>query len=88
MHRKYKIIDIYHTGNSGKKDTRKTGEPYDHRKGKIFTIDIANYKPGQNLIFWEKDNPILWTSPYVRSYEKNKRFYIETVNSVYELEVL
>ena len=88
MVREYEIIDIYHTGNHGPKGVRKKGFKYDTRRGEHILCNIENYNPGENIVFGKGESPYLWTTPYVQSYFKDDLFYIETINSIYELKII
>lgn len=84
MYRVYKIKDIQHTGNEAPYGVSKVGEKYDRRRGKEFAIDLDLWEVGKPLIL----APILFTTPYVKSWEDEDGFYIQTENSIYVCEIV
>ncbi len=79
----YEIIDIQHSGKKAPRGVSKVGDKYDRRRGRKFTLDLDICEIGKPLLF----APILYTTPYVNSWEDKKRVYIETENSIYVCKV-
>ena len=84
MRKRYKIIDILHTGHHGKEGESKVGEKYDRRRGRDFSIDLDEYNPGDTLILF----PVVYTTPYEKSWSDDEFTYIKTLNSVYVVREL
>ena len=91
---KYKIINISHTGNSGKRDeTRKDGR-YPLRIGRIVDLDIQKIRVGESLnldYLLDADGSDyggkrLITSPVANLNKLERKLIIETVNSIFEFE--
>lgn len=91
---KYKIINISHTGNSGKRDeTRKDGR-YPLRIGRIVDLDVQQIRVGKpmNLNYLlnadgsDYSKKHLTTSPITNLNKMERKLIIETVNSIFEFE--
>ena len=91
---KYKIINISHTGNSGKRgETRKDGR-YPLRIGRIVDLDIQKIRVGElmnlnYLLDTDGSNyggKHLITSSVTNLNKLERKLIIETVNSIFEFE--
>lgn len=95
MNKLYKITSILHTGNKGERDTPRTDGRYPLRIGRIVEFDTDYLIKGKQLVLdYVKDengNGYRGMSLYCSiiqdwddAYED--RIWIETQNSIYELE--
>lgn len=86
---RYKIIDIIHTGHHGIRWESKVGYKYDQRRGMIINLSLDDCIIGQPLMFVnDKGYLQILTTPFKCMYYKGNYFYIETLNSIYELELI
>lgn len=86
---KYRIKDILHSGNSGKRWNAKIGKKYDIRRNSI--IYEPNLLIGERANFeyceFNEDGHYLCTTPVVAyEYVDGGGIIIETVNAIYLLE--
>lgn len=79
----FKIIDILHTGHHGPFGKSKTGEKYDRRRGKVFSLDMDSLRVGESLCF---PPIIVWTTPFEKFFYADGYYHIVTLNSEYIVE--
>ena len=92
----YKVVDIYHTGNSGKEFERKEGLKYDMRRDKLVKIDMHELYIGSQVILTliNKDEAfnedpkgkLLITTALEKIYKEDGYLFLRTLNSIYKLE--
>lgn len=92
----YKVVDIYHTGNSGEEFERKVGLKYDMRRDKLVKLDIHKLYIGSQAILTmlDKDEAfnkeakgrLLVTTELEKIYREDDYLFLRTLNSIYKLE--
>ena len=91
---RYKIIDITHSGRKGVRGTRVDEYKYDPLFGAIIkTDDICKTEQFHGMKWFLLNNTIYdyWNTSAVLGISRTKdgkRYIIETVNTIYELEVI
>lgn len=95
MKKLYKITSIKHTGNKGKRNTPRTDGRYPLRIGRIVELDATTLMEGDQLVLDyvvdENGNDYSGMSLYCSiikdwDFVYENRIWIETRNSIYELE--
>lgn len=88
--KKYKLINIVHSGRKGLRGDKVTAEKYDDVIGSEVLFDINDIKQFKNMTFLFKNHPIYdyWTTSEVLALRTDDDGTIcaETVNSIYIFE--